>query len=100
MDGAPPMGGDIATATATAALNFGMASGAIAAHGHYSGGVLDRLMEAVPYRMLALPGGYPIRVGTAVVGAIGVYCHDLDLAHELAENAVDWVLPQFEGDGQ
>ena len=98
MDGAPPMGGDIAAATATAAVNFGMPSGAIASHGHYSGGVLDRLMDAVPYRMLALPGGHPIRVGTSVVGAIGVYCHDLDLAHELAESAVSWVLPHFEGD--
>ena len=100
MDGAPPMGGDIAAATATAAVNFGMPSGAIASHGHYSGGVLDRLLELVPYRMLALPGGYPIRVGTAVVGAIGVYCHDLDLAHELAKSAADWVLPQFEGERQ
>lgn len=99
-DGAPPMGSDIAAATATAAVNFGMASGGIASHGHYSDGVLNRLMEAVPYRMLALPGGYPIRIGTAVVGAIGVYCHDLDLAHELAQRAVDWVLPQFGGDRQ
>ena len=97
MDGAPPMGSDIAAATATAAVNFGMPSGAIASHGHYTGGVLDKLMEAVPYRMLALPGGYPIRLGTAVAGAIGVYCHDLDLAHELAQAAADWVLPQFEG---
>jgi uncharacterized protein GlcG (DUF336 family) len=100
MDGAPPMGSDVAAFTATAAVNFGMASGAIASHGHYSGGVLDRLMDAVPYRMLALPGGYPIRIGTVVVAAIGVYCHDLDLAHELAQDAADWVLPQFEGERQ
>ncbi len=100
MDGAPPMGADIAIATATAAVNFGMASRDIAAHRHYSGGVLDRLMDAVPYRMLALPGGYPIRVGTAVAGAIGVYCHDLDLAHELAQSVADWVSPQFEGERQ
>jgi uncharacterized protein GlcG (DUF336 family) len=99
-DGSPPMGADIAVATATAAVNFGMPSGAIASHGHYSGGVLNTLMQAVPYRMLALPGGCPIRVGTAVVGAIGVYCHDLDLARDLAQSAVDWALPQFEGDLQ
>lgn len=97
MSGASPMGVDVAAATATAAVNFGMASGAIASHPHYSGGVLDRLMEAVPYRMLALPGGMPIRVGTAILGAIGVYCHDLDLAQELAQGAADWALPQFEG---
>lgn len=100
MDGAPPMGSDVATATATAAVNFGMASGAIASHAHYSGGVLDRLMNAVPYRMLALPGGYPIRIGTAVAGAVGVYCHDLDVAQELAQTAADWVVPQFEGERQ
>jgi uncharacterized protein GlcG (DUF336 family) len=54
-------------------------------------------MDVVPYKMLALPGGYPIRVGTAVAGAIGVYCHDVALAHELAKSAAEWVLPQFEG---
>ncbi len=99
MDGAPPMGVDVAAATATAAVNFGMASGAIAADRHYSS-VLDSVLTTVPYRMLTLPGGCPIRSGTAVLAAIGVYCHDLDLAAELAQSAADWVLPQFEGSGQ
>ncbi len=99
MDGAAPMGVDIAAATAVAAINFGIASAEIASQKHYAG-ALDKLMDVVPYRMLALPGGYPFRVGASIAGAIGVHCHNLDLAHELAQSTAQWSLPQFEGEKQ
>ena len=97
MDAAAPMGVDVAAATAVAAVNFGAPSGEIASQKHYAG-ALDRLMDVVPYRMIALPGGYPFRVGAGVAGAIGVHCHNLDLAHEIAHGTAQWSLSQFEGD--
>ena len=97
MDAAAPMGVDVAAATAVAAVNFGVASAEIASQKHYASD-LRRLMDLVPYRMLALPGGHPFRVGAGVVGAIGVHCHDLDLAHEIAQSTAQWSLSQLQGE--
>ena len=97
MDAAAPMGVDIAAATAVAAVNFGVASADIASKNYYAG-ALDRLMDVVPYRMLALPGGYPFQAGANVLGAIGVHCHNLDLAHQIAQETAQWSLSQFSGD--
>ena len=97
MDGASPMGVDIAAATAAAAVNFGMASAEIQSQRHYADGALESLMVLVPYRMLALPGGYPMSAGGRVVGAIGIYCSELDRAHEIAENVARLGVSQFAG---
>lgn len=86
MDGAPPMGVDVAAATALASVNFGVPSAEIASQKDHQG-ALDRLLDVVPYRMLALSGGYPFSNGNVMTGAIGVYCQHLDLAHELARSA-------------
>lgn len=96
MDGAPPMGVDIAAAVATASVNFGVASGEIASQPHYAV-ALDRVMDAVPYRMLALPGGHPIRVESRIAAAIGIHCHDLEAAQQIATEAASWSLSHFEG---
>lgn len=97
MDGAPPMGVDIAQAVAVAAVNFAIPSDEIAAHAQY-GASLDRLMDIVPFRMLALPGAHPLGTPPASAGAVGVHCQDLEIAQDLARAAAAWSGPQFEGD--
>jgi uncharacterized protein GlcG (DUF336 family) len=94
MDGAPPMGVDVAAAVAVAAVNFGVPSGEIAEQHEYAVS-LTRLMEIVPYRMLALPGGCPMRVVARLVGAVGVYCNDLDAAQAIAQGAAEFGIPFF-----
>lgn len=97
MDGAPPMGVDVAQAVAIASVNFAIPSSEIAAHAQY-GGSLDRLMDTVPFRMLALPGAHPLGAPPAFAGAVGVHCQNLELAQELARAAAEWSGPRFEGD--
>lgn len=97
MDGAAPMGVDVAAAVAVASVNFGVASGEIAAQKHYSA-ALDRLLATVPYPMLALPGGYPLGPQDEPAGGVGIHCHDLDLAQELARGAAQWAATNFEGE--
>ena len=99
MDSASPMGVDIASAVAVAAVNFAVPTADIAALPHYSA-ALGRLMELVPYRMLAVPGGHPLGVGAQGAGAIGIYCHDLDLAQRLAQVTAEWSMSHFKGDHQ
>ena len=98
MDGASPMGVDIAAATATAAVNFGLPSSQIGSQQHYTGGALEALLELVPYRMLALPGGCPIAIGGQVVGAVGLHCSDLDRAHAVSQDVADYGASIFQGD--
>lgn len=94
MDGALPMGIDIAQAVAVAAVNFAVPSAEIASLPHYAG-TLDQVLALVPYRMLALPGGQPLGPGA---GAIGIHSHDLDLAQRLARLTADFANSTITGD--
>ena len=97
MDGAPPMGADVAAAVAVASINFGVASGEISGLKGYPAS-LERLMDIVPYRMLALPGGCPMRKDSQLVGAVGVYCNDLDAAQEIAQGTAAFGISNSQGD--
>ena len=99
MDGAPPMGMDVAAATAVASVNFGVPSGEVATLPGYEG-ALHELMDVVPYRMLAMPGAHPLNIGSEPMGAIGVHCHDLSIADDLARRAATWSAPNIQGDRQ
>jgi uncharacterized protein GlcG (DUF336 family) len=97
MDGASPMGVDVAAAVGVTAVNFGMPSREVAADRSDSGG-LKRLMDLVPYRMLAIAGGVPFGRESGGGGAVGIHSRNSDYSHELAERAVQWGVLQFEGE--
>lgn len=89
MDGASPMGVDVASAVAATAVNFGVPSDEVARSSLYANSI-DRLLDSVPYRMLALAGGYPISMRDGTSGAIGIYCYDIVQAHQIAQDAANW----------
>lgn len=95
MDGAAPMGVDVAAATAVTAVNFAAASGGLEER---YGGSLDRLLDIAPYRMLAVPGGHPLRDAGGIVGGVGIHCQDPGLAHALAERTAQWAHTYLQGE--
>jgi uncharacterized protein GlcG (DUF336 family) len=86
MLGCPPMAVDVAAQTAAAAINFQMATDEIAAtFPHY--GQLARLLSAVPFRLLVMPGASPLREKGSVTAAVGVAGCKPDIAQGLAREA-------------
>ncbi|HTX11680.1 MAG TPA: heme-binding protein [Solirubrobacteraceae bacterium] len=78
MDGAPTAAPFVAEAVAAGASTFQLPSAEI-----------DRLLPAVlPYRVLTVPGGLPVRVWDRVVAGLGVAGADLLLSQEIAEAAL------------
>jgi uncharacterized protein GlcG (DUF336 family) len=75
MDGAPTAGPFVAEAVAAGAATFQRPSPEI-----------DPAMTAVlPYRVLTVPGGVPIRVGDRVVAGLGIAGPDAGVCHQIAE---------------
>ena len=71
MDGAPTAGVPVSEATAAAAATFACPSGELAER--FAGeGVLARLADAVPCKVLPAPGALPIEEDGVVVGALGI----------------------------
>ncbi len=71
MDGAPTASVDVAQATAAAAASFQCASAGLARR-FFRSGELELLAAALPFRILAAPGGLPLTDGGVHVGGIGV----------------------------
>ena len=75
MDGAPTAGPFVAEAVAAGAATFQLPSAEI-----------DHLLTSVlPYRVLTVPGGLPVRDGDRVVAGLGVAGPDPRLCQEIAE---------------
>jgi uncharacterized protein GlcG (DUF336 family) len=86
MLGCPPMAVDIAVQTAAAAINFQMATDEITATFPH-GGQLERLLSAVPFRLLVMPGASPLQEGGSITAAVGVAGCKPDIAQGLAREA-------------
>ena len=82
----PPMAVDVAAQTAAAAVNFQMATDEIAA-AFPQDSQLARLLSAVPFKLLAMPGASPLREGSSVIAAVGVAGCPPDIAQRLANEA-------------
>jgi uncharacterized protein GlcG (DUF336 family) len=78
MDGAPTAAPFVAEAVAAGAATFQLPSHEI-----------DHLLTAVlPYRVLTVPGGLPVRDGDRVVAGLGVAGPNLQVCHDIAEAAL------------
>jgi uncharacterized protein GlcG (DUF336 family) len=78
MDHAPTAAPFVAEAVAAGAATFQLPSAEI-----------DHLLTAVlPYRVLTVPGGLPVRDGDRVVAGLGVAGPDLRLCQEIAEATI------------
>jgi uncharacterized protein GlcG (DUF336 family) len=78
MDGAPTAAPFVAEAVAAGAATFQLPSQEI-----------DHLLTAVlPYRVLTVPGGLPVRDGDRVVAGLGVAGPNLQVCHDIAEAAL------------
>ena len=86
MLGTSPIAVDIAAQTAAAAVNFRIPSDEIAAS-FPENGQLERLLEAVPFRLLAMPGASPLLEGGLAIAAVGVAGCPPDVAQRLANEA-------------
>lgn len=82
MDGAPPMGPDIAEAVAVTAVNF-QGPSERAAQPQFA-----HIVEAAPFKFLPLAGGLPIKDGARVVGAIGIGGAEPEICAAIAAKAI------------
>ena len=78
MDGAPTAGSFVAEAVAAAAATFQVPSGEVD----------PALVAVLPYRVLCVPGGLPVRDGDRVVAGVGVGGPPPELCHEITEAAI------------
>jgi len=78
MDGAPTAAPFVAEAVAAGAATFQLASAEID----------PAMIPVLPYHVLAVPGGIPLRDGDRVVGGLGIAGPDADVCREIAEAVV------------
>jgi uncharacterized protein GlcG (DUF336 family) len=70
IDGAPAAAVTVSEAVAATAATFHCPSAGLAEH--YRGEALTLLAAALPYAILPVPGGLPVRTGDAVVAGLGI----------------------------
>jgi uncharacterized protein GlcG (DUF336 family) len=90
MLGCPPIAVDVAAQTAAAAINFQMATDEIAAT-FPDDGQLARLLSAVPFRLLVMPGASPLHEKGSATAAVGVAGCKPDIAQGLARQATTFL---------
>jgi uncharacterized protein GlcG (DUF336 family) len=86
MDGAPPMGPDLATALAVTAVNFARPTAEL--NEAYGSAEIAQIAGIVPYTLFSAPGGLPILVDGEVRGALGVSGASTRLCHDIAETVL------------
>jgi uncharacterized protein GlcG (DUF336 family) len=87
MDGASPMAADVAEAMARTALSFEKPTSEIAKDFEGHPEKFAMIEKAVHFKLMALPGGMPIRRNGVIAGAIGV-CGTEGKDEEIAKAAL------------
>jgi uncharacterized protein GlcG (DUF336 family) len=87
MDGAPAASVAIAEATAATAATFGLPSAELIAHLGSSDAVM-LTAATLPYRILPVPGGLPVRVDGRIVAGLGIGGPEPSVSAQIAADTV------------